>query len=157
MNILSYSLCCGFYTKLINKITFIITGCLEKTFAFYTFFMFSVVLTLLLLSSKVTSQSVPDVEINALFALYNSTNGEFWLWRNELTRGLKWNFAQAANGNFLDNPCNSGSSNKAWQGVTCSNPPPMCVITECHIVQLLLIGYNLTGPIPPQIGDRLTL
>jgi hypothetical protein len=109
---------------------------------------------LLLLEALTDAQSVPDVEVNALYELYNCTGGENWLWREEVSRGSKWNFTRSVDGSFTDSPCSSGdSSNKTWQGVTCSDPPPICVNTECHITALSLVAYNLEGPIPPDIGD----
>ena len=36
--------------------------------------------------------TVSPAELNALFALYNATNGDFWLFKPELTAGPVWDF-----------------------------------------------------------------
>ncbi len=69
------------------------------------------------------SQTIPDIEKEALIALYNSTDGDNW------TNNSGW---------LTDpDPCN-------WYGVFCS---------DGHIVTIDLDENNLVGPIPSEIGD----
>ena len=66
-----------------------------------------------------TARQVPDMEVSALFALYNSTGGDSWRWRNGA--GAVWNFTVDGGGKFVNNPCSSSAvMNQTWQGVTCS-------------------------------------
>lgn len=43
------------------------------------------------------NRNIPDNERNALFDLYQSTNGINWNWKNETIYGLKWNFTNSGN------------------------------------------------------------
>lgn len=70
---------------------------------------------------------VPDTERDALIALYNSTNGDNWI------DNSNWN---------TDAPISS------WHGVTTT-----AVDGVGHILRLNLGGNNLTGSLPPEIGD----
>src|SRR5262245_12018356 len=72
---------------------------------------------------------VPASECEALVALYTSANGPGW------TNSTNW-LAFDANA-----PCN-------WFGVTCSSN---------HITSLSLISNNLTGTIPPELGNLTSL
>lgn len=70
---------------------------------------------------------VPDSEMDALTALYNSTNGDSW------TDNTNWN---------------SDAPVESWYGVTTA------VFNGVrHIKRLNLGGNNLTGYLPPEIGD----
>jgi hypothetical protein len=96
-----------------------------------------ILITILLLSS--TGQSVearplhlefdcsqqgeiPDIECNALVALYNSTDGANW---TDNTGWLQ-----------TDTPC-------SWYGVECDNG---------HVFSINLNSNNLMGSIPPELG-----
>jgi hypothetical protein len=71
--------------------------------------------------------NIPQAECEALVALYNSTDGTHW------TDHTDWLQTNA--------PCN-------WYGVVCS---------DGHVTALDL-GYNqLTGPIPPELGNLINL
>jgi hypothetical protein len=70
---------------------------------------------------------IPQVECEALVALYNSTNGAGW-----------WNYT-----NWLatDTPC-------SWSGVSCS---------AGHVGSLYLNSNQLTGSLPPELGNLYEL
>jgi hypothetical protein len=128
------------------------------------------------LSSSITNNNsmiIPLGEWNALYDLYNSTNGNYWIWQNESISGLKWNFT---NGITNSNVC-------LWQGLscTCSNSSEYHqyqhdeliygaagyyyasyyddVVNmdyypsqQCSINKIYLINYNLTGSLPCSIN-----
>lgn len=81
---------------------------------------------------------LPPSQFNALYDLYNSTNGLNWHWETGPTAGTIWNFS-----NPNANPCADN-----WQGITCG----ICDSTYCNLYTLLLHGYNLTGTLPASIG-----
>ena len=80
------------------------------------------------LDSEDFPPGVTDAERAALIALYNSTNGANW------TNSSGWN-----------DPAGTECS---WVGVVC---------TGSHITSLQLQARNLTGPIPPEIGNLSAL
>jgi hypothetical protein len=74
---------------------------------------------------------VPQIEKDALLALYNSTNGNNWI------NKTGWDFST---------PVTSGNSNNntGWFGIAVDNG---------HIVYINLGSNGLTGSIPPEIGS----
>ena len=94
----------------------------------------ALIITLLSVSDVYSAapNTVPSREISGLEFLYNSTNGQDWLWRGPVGQ---WDFSGSVN------PCDP-----LWQGVTCD-----CSST-CTIVNLELSEYDLDGTIPPQIS-----
>jgi Leucine-rich repeat (LRR) protein len=86
-------------------------------------------------------------EYDALYGLYNSTNGPDWKWVQPYdTKGYPWNFFTSTNTN-LGNPCYQ------WQGVTCSSN---CSNSPCYVQRLELSQLHLNGSLPSIIG-QLTL
>lgn len=77
--------------------------------------------------SCATATGVPQVECEALVALYNSTNGAGW------TNATDWL--------VTNTPC-------SWYGVVCSGG---------HVTQLNLFSNNLAGPLPPELGNLASL
>ncbi|RPJ87444.1 MAG: hypothetical protein EHM18_01090, partial [Acidobacteria bacterium] len=75
-------------------------------------------------ASSLAQDLIPLSEREALIALYNSTNGPKWLYAT----------------NWLGPHGTEGT----WSGV---------VVNDGHVTQLQLTGRNLTGPLPPEIGD----
>ncbi|MDM8527625.1 PKD domain-containing protein [Anaerolineales bacterium HSG24] len=71
---------------------------------------------------------LPVSECEALVALYTSTNGSSW------SNNEDWLQADKT-------PC-------SWYGVACTNG---------HVNRLILEDKNLTGPIPPELGDMTSL
>lgn len=101
--------------------------------------------------------SLPHVEVSALHDLYNATGGNIsWAWRNETEYGTPWDFAQALDGSYLNDPC------LGWQGIQCINKArDSCNTTvqqdvECNIVNINLFEYNLTGSVPSSLGFALS-
>jgi Leucine-rich repeat (LRR) protein len=83
-------------------------------------------------------------QLNALHALYNSTNGKNWDWEtNTAVYGIKWNF-NVANAN----PCSS-----KWQGITCTYGTQCTSAKPCNVISLALPAYDLIGSIPAAIGN----
>eukprot|EP00981_Chlorochromonas_danica_P007363 scaffold1692_cov226-Ochromonas_danica.AAC.2 len=82
-------------------------------------------------------------ELNALYAIYNATGGEQWVYYDD---GTAWNFSQPS-----PDPCGEG-----WQGITCSTKcendttPASC---EKVVSVLELIGLGMAGTLPEEIGD----
>ncbi|KAJ1386792.1 hypothetical protein B484DRAFT_410095, partial [Ochromonadaceae sp. CCMP2298] len=79
------------------------------------------------------------VMLDALRALYDTTDGPNWLW-GDLSRGCaEWNFTAGAN-----------PSAELWQGVTCggcSNGG------QCFVSKLQLPSFNLVGTLPAALGN----
>jgi Leucine-rich repeat (LRR) protein len=81
-----------------------------------------------------TKLNLPTIEYNALYDLYNATNGPNWNWR---TVGEQWNFTGS------HNPCS-----EEWQGIECS----LCV-TTCNVIAFSLANYSMSGTLPSSIGS----
>jgi Leucine-rich repeat (LRR) protein len=94
------------------------------------------------LSLLMNQTTTPPSQIQALELLFNSTQGDQWIWRNEATNGPKWSFSFPQ-----PDPCND--QNRVWQGITCSSSPNMCKFQSCEVVSLVLESYNLKGTLPP--------
>jgi Leucine-rich repeat (LRR) protein len=79
----------------------------------------------------------------ALWDFYNSTHGDYWLWKLPLY-GRPWNFSQGP-----DAPCQKFIF-ESWQGLECS-----CPINNqeyCTTSKLILPQFNLTGTLPDSLG-----
>ena len=80
--------------------------------------------------------SIPQTEIDALLALYNSTNGANWTSENDGDTTNDWN---------ITNPIEN------WFGLTVD-----CTLgsaTKIELVQSNSVGNNLVGTLPTEIGD----
>eukprot|EP01032_Pedospumella_encystans_P009844 gene9844-11557_t len=82
------------------------------------------------------SANIPASEMNAMYDLYNSTNGKGWRWHDALSEGIPWNFSDTT----LNNPCVD-----RWQGVNCNFSSPF---ENYHVIELSLTSYNLIGTLP---------
>lgn len=100
----------------------------------------------------VSINSVPQVEIDALYSLYNATGGASWTWgytsityENRNLTGMPWNFST-----LNPNPCQS--SPNSWEGINC-----FCADNEtnatCHVTVIALGGHNLKGTLPAEIAN----
>ncbi len=94
--------------------------------------VFILVLVSLILPTAVRG-AIPASERAALIALYNSTNGDGW----------KDNSGWKTPPLDTDGFAMPGTEN-TWHGVTVNND---------HVIRLTLLNKNLTGTIPPDIGD----
>jgi len=96
-------------------------------------FLFFVLLLLCGLGGT-ASGDIPQSERDALLALYDSTNGDAWIHR--------------------DNWGGDPGTECTWWGVTCNGD-------ETHVTGLLFTvgssGNNMVGPIPPQLSDLTML
>jgi Leucine-rich repeat (LRR) protein len=106
-----------------------------------------IVVVLTLLPSFIFSQSkhsLPINEYNALYDLYNSTNGKDWRWKKpfSIEDGYAWSFETPS-----QNPC---SATEPWQGVSCTST---CGDSVCHIIQIDLAYHNLCGTLPASITE----
>ena len=112
--------------------------------------------------------SLPSSQMEALKDLYDYTAGRYWLWRTKHNVSIEnhytvWNFT----GNH--NPCE-----EKWQGVLCScesntsfstidiNMPSVSYVpspnaTNCSVIALVLVIFNMTGKLPLSIGNLTTL
>lgn len=86
-----------------------------------------------------TVANLPVEEWNALYDLYNSTDGPMWVCC--IGSYTRWNFTNAS----TNNPCTDN-----WKGVTCdvSGVPP-----QYFVSQLYLSVSNLRGTIPATIQN----
>lgn len=78
--------------------------------------------------------NIPPSEMNALYELYNATNGAEWTW--SYGAGNQWDFATDAN------PCTDN-----WQGIKCSNSTPY------NVIAIVLTSESMRGTLPDSIGD----
>jgi len=83
-------------------------------------------------SSSIATSSIPDYELQALKDLYDSTDGDNWVWT-----GNHWDFSDAAEAN----PCDGGNT---WQGIYCSD--------YYHVTYIELTRCNLVGSLPSSLG-----
>lgn len=96
------------------------------------------------LTTVVRGFSFPPNELDALWSLYNSTDGVNWNWKSTSSAGEKWDFSQTN-----PNPCSSN-----WQGITCSSN---CATSQCHVTSLQLPQYGLKGPLPSELSSLTDL
>jgi Leucine-rich repeat (LRR) protein len=89
----------------------------------------------LIILSNPSTKNIPDDELAALFDLYESTQGDNWLWHGV---GIKWNFSAPY-------PCAN-----EWLGITCSTNASGSIV---HILDLNLNTYGMKGTIPQTVGN----
>jgi Leucine-rich repeat (LRR) protein len=81
--------------------------------------------------------------MNALWSLYNATDGANWVWYNpfepEYFEGAVWSFTPSAN------PCSD-----QWQGITCNDQ-------ASHVIEIALPLHGLNGFVPPEIRQLAQL
>lgn len=80
--------------------------------------------------------NIPQEELDALQALYFSTDGDNWYWDGDIGQ---WDFSTNN-----PTPCND----PVWQGLTC-----IVIEDQYYIQNIELYGYNLDGSIPSSIDD----
>ena len=91
-----------------------------------------------------TSFSLPVSEFDALYDLYQSTEGDDWIWQQPYSeQGYPWNFTSPEQ----SNPC---STTIPWQGIECTSN---CTTTPCNVMSISLSDYNLFGPLPSSISN----
>jgi hypothetical protein len=56
--------------------------------------------------------NIPDYERQVLYDIYNTMNGEYWIWHDEYYYGKQWNFTYP-----YVNPC---ELDNRWQGIYCT-------------------------------------
>eukprot|EP00981_Chlorochromonas_danica_P010746 scaffold3372_cov155-Ochromonas_danica.AAC.1 len=85
---------------------------------------------------------LPQWELDVLYDLYNSTQGEYWIWT-----GVPWNFSESN-----ANPCSED-----WEGVTCLEASSKSVngSDSCaeHVYSIILSNNNMTGSLPSSLGQ----
>jgi hypothetical protein len=85
----------------------------------------------------------------ALWALYNSTNGDAWNWLPQNVKtGYAWDFSigNESTAALLDRPCKDN-----WQGLTCV-PSPVGH-DQCDIGTITLERRNMKGPLPAELAN----
>lgn len=85
---------------------------------------------LALVASSMAHAAIPQLERDALVALYNSTNASGWY----------------DSSGWLGSP----GTECGWRGVSCDT-------NSSTVLQIGLPGNNLIGPIPPEIGNLSSL
>eukprot|EP00981_Chlorochromonas_danica_P007615 scaffold1829_cov194-Ochromonas_danica.AAC.4 len=95
------------------------------------------------LNSSVSVLSLASTQIDALYAIYNASRGENWVYQEGQQ---PWNFSQT-----VVDPCGD-----QWQGVLCAL---QCNSTACQeeVVELVLISNNMCGSLAEEIGDLSAL
>jgi Leucine-rich repeat (LRR) protein len=86
---------------------------------------------------------ISEAELAGLQSLFESCNGNAWLWNTGLSSSTIWSFP--AN---TSDPCFD-----EWQGVECAEYSG----SNCSVVGLHLAGYNLEGPLPHNISSLVNL
>jgi hypothetical protein len=89
--------------------------------------------------AETCSGSISTQEMDALYALYESTDGTNWLSQQRQVLTQHWYFPAP-----LDAPCG-----ESWYGLTCSK---LADAGNCSIAAISLGTNNLMGGIPSQIG-----
>jgi len=92
-----------------------------------------------------TTVNIPVAEWNALYDLYNATNGPDWQWSDIPSQGIVWNFSSYS----LNNPCVD-----QWQGISCNITSPL---QYYHISSIELPSYNLVGTLPSTLNAFVSL
>ena len=85
-------------------------------------------------------------EVDALYSLYQSTDGRQWQWKaNQTLYGIPWNFTITTTGEVSVgcDPCQTH-----WQGITCTSDSTGVTDSSCSIVSLTLSNYSLSGILP---------
>eukprot|EP01032_Pedospumella_encystans_P019038 gene19037-21656_t len=141
--------CCKYFTTSIQRGLTIERPCMSP---FSVFMASAAVLAMLLpavlLQVQGATQTSGDVhgistkEFKALYALYNSTDGDNWTWppyHIGPNNGQHWNFTEDAT------PCNPG-----WYGIKCTGGTNLSIHS---ISSIALTVLNLTGTLPTALGD----
>ena len=88
---------------------------------------------------------VSQPQINALYDLYSTTNGNQWYFRSDEDQfGKVWNFSTTT-----INPCDG------WQGIICE--PSRTNLSQGVITELSLNIFNIQGMIPNSISNLTSL
>jgi Leucine-rich repeat (LRR) protein len=100
-------------------------------------------LSYIVVSVSLLLHSLPVKEYDALYELYNNTEGKSLQWETPYTVfGYPWNFTTPKH-----NPC---SSENPWQGVECSST---CETQPCNVIEINLKRHGLKGNLPESIGN----
>ncbi len=102
-----------------------------------------------------------SVQIAALEALYTSTNGISWdlIRVNASYPGASWSFLKSSSGDYLVDPCGTGTSigvNPSlnhFMGLVCTCDTNF----SCDITTVSLANTLVSGSLPDQIGDLTAL
>ena len=97
-------------------------------------------------ASAACTGDISSDEYDALETFYESTGGRQWQWSPSEPINTRWSFP-----NSLSAPCSV-----PWQGITC-DVNSISLSAHCTVTSLILSGYNLTGRIPPEIGNVSSL
>jgi hypothetical protein len=92
---------------------------------------------------------VPVPSYQALYALYNSTNGNKWTWAQREIVGAQWNFSGVTSDEEgAARPCRDH-----WQGLVCvENAANLCDITSIELEY-----YNMQGQLPAELANLTAL
>ncbi|NIM11055.1 MAG: hypothetical protein GTO45_03635 [Candidatus Aminicenantes bacterium] len=91
----------------------------------------------LILSSNLVSGAIPTQERAALISLYNNTNGDNW------TNNSEWKMPPLHTDGFA-----MPGTEDSWYGI---------MVSENHVKKIGMVENNLTGSIPPELGNLSNL
>ena len=95
--------------------------------------------------------SVPLSEILVLKDIFEAAGGDSWLWSEDATDGVKWNFS-VPDLSSVD-PCKEGAQ---WQRVRCSHASGSSASLK-HILEVNLTTFGLIGTLPSTLGNLTAL
>jgi Leucine-rich repeat (LRR) protein len=92
---------------------------------------------------------ISAAEYDALEALYNSTNGDYWTWNQDIPVSTIWTFPST-----LYAPCKN-----QWQGIACASTGSQSELSDpnCTVAAVYLPFYNLQGYLPTQLEHLSSL
>eukprot|EP01084_Bolivina_argentea_P194134 333049_1 len=99
---------------------------------------------------------IPSEQLNALIDIYESTNGDYWLWDNCLRIQNQWDITTWKENHYFDCSMPWCFINILYPDV---NNTTHCVIYRLtfNTITFPLAGANLSGTIPSSIGDLSSL
>jgi hypothetical protein len=99
--------------------------------------------------------ALPVAQFNALFALYNATDGSNWRYNHtSVVEDGSVSVPSQVNTSIWYFPANlSAPCSEHWDGVTCDCPLLFEISRTCTVTKLELQYHRLAGTIPPALAD----
>ena len=111
-----------------------------------------------ILVGETMSTKIPVQEVQALEVLYDACGGESWVWRrDQVTYGVKWNFAvDELTGELLNNPCSSSNTDMAGSHLLSSPQSVQQSDLQCDRTRSWF-STTWLGTIPLELGNMTNL